>query len=175
MASFSVRAFCLLVITAAVSTLASKAPIGAKETALEREFRYQHHQDLGDCGVNSFTFFGKCFCEPGWEGQKSLVEVPHAWPPHLTQHREAQSIPKRGLYINCTVPLMEIGDCPCEPESLDRAFLHDPNWIHPKGFRCQNLCRLNSEVGVIYGDLARWHVDEAENGRLTSRDCEDVF
>jgi hypothetical protein len=67
-----------------------------ESSLFEKEFLQQHRQDRGDCGEHSFTFLGKCFCDAGWEGEKSIIEVPHAWPPSLAKHREAQSIPRRG-------------------------------------------------------------------------------
>jgi hypothetical protein len=91
----------------------------------------------------------------------------HSYPHHLLVQSAARSIPKRGPsgYINCSKPLMKIGDCPCELDSIhNRSFLLNSRWIHPMGFRCQNLCRSNSEVGVIHADLERWKANEARNG-----------
>lgn len=132
----------------------------------ERQHYHQHHQNLDrDCGPNAFSFFDKCFCEPGWEGASPPKEpIEHDFPPHLLKEYECDSIPKRGLHITCTKPILQVADCLCEPNLIDRSFLRDPNWHHPQGFRCQNLCRMNDEVGVIYGDLEKWEQDEAESG-----------
>jgi hypothetical protein len=70
----------------------------------------------------------------------------------------------RGLHINCSRPVFQVGDCPCEPGSTNRSFLSDPLWRHPLSFRCQNLCRSNSEVGVIHADVDRWLINEARTG-----------
>lgn len=85
---------------------------------------------------NRLWFFGKCWCEQGW------VTSPSANP----------ALP------NCSVPLLQIGDCDCFPDRPNnRTFLKDMTWFHPEGYRCTSLCRSNEFIGVPRSVPAEWH------------------
>ncbi len=79
------------------------------------------------CGQNQVLFLGKCWCEPGWE------------PP------------------DCVKPVLTNGDCDCLSSSPnDRSFLTNTSWTHPKGYRCEALCKWNKDVGVPRSTYVEW-------------------
>jgi hypothetical protein len=91
------------------------------------------------CDKSEVLFLGKCFCSPGYE------------------RKDPSS-------VTCDVPLLRIGDCECESNrlsSVDRdAFLLDPKWAHPKGYRCTALCRYTSEMGVVTSIEQEWNENQ---------------
>jgi hypothetical protein len=76
---------------------------------------------------NEVLFMGKCWCEPGWA------------PP------------------DCKKPILTNGDCDCYPDKPnDRSFLKNVTWTHPKGYRCEALCKWNKDVGVARAPYTEW-------------------
>lgn len=66
-------------------------------------------------------------CEPGWE------------PP------------------GCKTPILSNGDCDClSDKQQDRSFLKNSSWTHPKGYRCEALCKWNKDVGVPRAPYNEW-------------------
>ncbi len=57
------------------------------------------------CKINEVHFMNKCFCEPGWESSS----------PHI---------------LNCTVPVIDINGCYCEPHDVERTFLKNESWLY---------------------------------------------
>ena len=98
-----------------------------------------------ECDKSEVLFLGKCFCKPGYE-------------------RENASSPA------CSIPLMKIGECECEPKLLTvkerDVFLLDPKWTHPSGYRCTALCRYSAEMGVVTSIRQEW--DENQKWRQLS-------
>jgi hypothetical protein len=86
------------------------------------------------CKKNEVLFLHRCFCEPGWESASSDPKV-----------------------LDCSVPLMQIGKCDCEPNDAERSFLRNISWQHPLGYECQALCRYNSQVGVPRSLPVEWY------------------
>mmetsp|Transcript_37748 Transcript_37748/g.65240 ORF Transcript_37748/g.65240 Transcript_37748/m.65240 type:complete len:346 (-) Transcript_37748:82-1119(-) len=84
------------------------------------------------CGKNEVLFLHECFCEPGWESSSKEV-------------------------LDCSVPNLVVGNCECEPNDLSRSFLKNLSWAHPLGYRCQALCRWNSQVGVPRSLPTEWY------------------
>lgn len=84
------------------------------------------------CKKNEVLFMHRCFCEPGWENSDP-----------------------NGL--NCSVPLLQVGNCECEPNDVERKFLKDLSWQHPLGYRCQALCRWNSQLGMPRSLPTEWY------------------
>jgi hypothetical protein len=75
---------------------------------------------------------GKCWCEPGWESKTNTT-------------------------LDCTVPILRNGYCECEPNDLQRKFLLNTSWFYlTRDYRCQALCRWNSQVGVPRAVPAEW-------------------
>lgn len=84
------------------------------------------------CQKNEVLFMHRCFCEPGWEN----------------------SSPEK---LDCSVPLLKVGNCDCEPNDLERTFLKNISWQHPLGYRCQALCRWNSQLGMPRSLPTEWY------------------
>jgi 2-polyprenyl-3-methyl-5-hydroxy-6-metoxy-1,4-benzoquinol methylase len=79
---------------------------------------------------------GKCWCTPGYELS-----------------------PTTGL---CSEPVLQVGNCDCEPSNHDRSFLTNFSWylnndMSEHGIRCTNLCRSNSQVGVPFSIPQEWN------------------
>jgi hypothetical protein len=77
---------------------------------------------------------GKCWCTPGFERAPSGI---------------------------CSIPVLSISNCQCEPTNPDRSFLTNFSWylnddMSEKGIRCTNLCRSNSQVGVPFSIAQEW-------------------
>jgi hypothetical protein len=86
------------------------------------------------CKENEVLFLHRCFCEPGWESASSDPKV-----------------------LDCSIPILQIGKCDCEPNDIDRKFLHNISWQHPLGYECQALCRYNSQLGVPRSLPVEWY------------------
>jgi hypothetical protein len=86
------------------------------------------------CKKNEVLFLHRCFCEPGWEN--------------------ASTDPKE---LDCSVPILQIGKCDCEPDDKERSFLRNISWQHPLGYECQALCRYNSQLGVPRSLPVEWY------------------
>lgn len=84
--------------------------------------------------VNELSFFGKCFCMPGWERSKTDEK--------------------------CTRPV-DFSDCWCLPGGL---FNHSAPWPSENAkkaggdgrIRCMGLCNSNSEVGAPFAIVEEW-------------------
>eukprot|EP01031_Cornospumella_fuschlensis_P028119 gene28119-33953_t len=84
------------------------------------------------CKLNEVLFMGKCWCEPGWEAASDTGS------------------------LSCSTPILKNGDCECEPNDVSRSFLKNHSWHHPTGYRCESLCRWNSQVGVPRSLPSEW-------------------
>lgn len=100
------------------------------------------------CKKNEVSFLNKCYCEPGWESK--TVDT-----------------------LDCSVPIIENGDCECERDDIERKFLKNDSWFHPhvsifylcmpfslfsvqNDIRCTFLCKWNSQVGVPRSHPGEW-------------------
>ena len=92
------------------------------------------YQRATQCKKNEVLFLHRCFCEPGWECASKDPNV-----------------------LDCSIPLYKVGDCECEPNDISRSFLKNISWQHPEGYRCQALCRWNSQLGVPRSLPVEWH------------------
>ncbi len=88
------------------------------------------------CGEHELKFMDRCWCEPGWES--------------------ANKTTLSNVSLECKIPVLQNGDCECEPGDSTRSFLLNPNWQHPKGYRCIALCRWNKQVGVPRSLISEW-------------------
>ena len=91
-----------------------------RRTTEERQLLCKNKSEL--------LFMKKCWCQPGWES--NVVGTAAAGG------------------INCVLPILKHDNCVCEPFDLKRSFLTNYSWHHSEGYRCEALCRYNSQVGV---------------------------
>jgi hypothetical protein len=106
-------------------------------------------------GVNQFNFMHRCWCEVGYEHWNATNGDP------LESDFPNEDGSGEPL-LNCTQPIWTIGGCDCEIHDTERSFLKNASWKHPGGpgvdwpYRCEALCRSNSQVGVPFADRNEW-------------------
>lgn len=95
---------------------------------------------LVNCNQYQILFMNRCFCMPGYESKvQSSNDV---------------------NFIHCSEPILKIDDCICKAD--DRSFIFNYSisalQFRKEGdnYRCESLCRSNSEVGVPFSSPLEW-------------------